>query len=377
MLTTLIGCQYLKDSSKAATEANGNGDLSPKPEGLVENAGDDKKDGRRDFSDSGRQDAESSSSDGVDAWVHSPEDNPACPIDNDEINGDDNAVEEAGEISGQKQSNAGRPAVERKKKEGQRHWATILFLFHCAYARVVVEKRPRHHRDPEISFQSEGEEYPDHDDALVIAVCIANAMIPLCIVSTPPKKGPQHCGPEPASIAATISATPFSIDSVICRPRCLIPLMPLLSSAPASVAAAVLFLCQPRCCLPPLCRQSCEQDQPGRASPATNPPQSQRAIAPPLFLLCLPVDALVSPLQSPLPRTPASFLCLLVVKDVEGTSSSPEPVAAVLDKIQHQIDADLPGIIRPPLLQPQPPQMPTSLPPLPQLRSNVYVVAHV
>ncbi|RZS29208.1 hypothetical protein BHM03_00062912 [Ensete ventricosum] len=59
--------------------------------------------------------------------------------------------------------------------------------------------------------------------------------------------------------------------------------MSLLSSAPearAVVAAAVLFLCQPHCCLPPLCHQSCEQDQPGRASPAASPPQSQRALLP-------------------------------------------------------------------------------------------------
>ncbi|RZS28926.1 hypothetical protein BHM03_00062584, partial [Ensete ventricosum] len=68
---------------------------------------------------------------------------------------------------------------------------------------------------------------------------------------------------------------PFSVGTVIYRPRCLIPLMPLLSSAPvaqAVVAAAVLFLYQPRCCLPPLCRQSCEQDRPDRASPTSSPP---------------------------------------------------------------------------------------------------------
>ncbi|RWV88753.1 hypothetical protein GW17_00049136, partial [Ensete ventricosum] len=65
---------------------------------------------------------------------------------------------------------------------------------------------------------------------------------------------------------------PFSVGTIICRPRCLIPLMPLLSSAPvaqAVVAVTVLFLCQPRCCLPPLCRQSYEQDRPGRASPTS------------------------------------------------------------------------------------------------------------
>ncbi|RZR75294.1 hypothetical protein BHM03_00054088, partial [Ensete ventricosum] len=121
---------YLKDSSKAATEANGNGDLSPKPEGLVENAGDDKKDGRRDFSDSGRQEL----------------------------------VVEKGDTSS-------KPDMEQPELSS-------------TYARVVIEKRPRHHRDPEISFQSEGEEYPDHDDALVIAVCIANAMVKRIIIDT-------------------------------------------------------------------------------------------------------------------------------------------------------------------------------------------------
>ncbi|RRT46380.1 hypothetical protein B296_00018603 [Ensete ventricosum] len=99
-------------------------------------------------------------------------------------------------------------------------------------------------------------------------------------------------------------------------------------------------------------------------------------ISSPLFLLCLPANALVSPLQSPLPRAPASFLCLLVVKDIEGTSSSPEPAIAVLDKIQHHIDADLPDIVRPPLLQPQPPQTLTPMPHLPLLRSNVVVPYH-
>ncbi|RWW38842.1 hypothetical protein BHE74_00055888 [Ensete ventricosum] len=82
---------------------------------------------------------------------------------------------------------------------------------------------------------------------------------------------------QPALIAATISTAPFFVDSIICRPRCRIPLMPLLSSVPAAqaaVAAAILFLYQPRYCLPPLCRQSCEQDWPGRASPTASPPQS-------------------------------------------------------------------------------------------------------
>ncbi|RZS08362.1 hypothetical protein BHM03_00039324 [Ensete ventricosum] len=38
-----------------------------------------------------------------------------------------------------------------------------------AYARTAVEKRPRHERDPEITFRLGEEEYLDHVDALVIS----------------------------------------------------------------------------------------------------------------------------------------------------------------------------------------------------------------
>ncbi|RWW07288.1 hypothetical protein GW17_00029332 [Ensete ventricosum] len=43
-----------------------------------------------------------------------------------------------------------------------------------AYARSVVEKRPRSNTDPEITFRSGNEVYPDHHDALVISACVAN-----------------------------------------------------------------------------------------------------------------------------------------------------------------------------------------------------------
>ncbi|RZR94056.1 hypothetical protein BHM03_00022668 [Ensete ventricosum] len=43
-----------------------------------------------------------------------------------------------------------------------------------AYAYVEVQKRPHAQSNPEITFESEGE-YPDHDDAMVIMACIANA----------------------------------------------------------------------------------------------------------------------------------------------------------------------------------------------------------
>ncbi|RWV96393.1 hypothetical protein GW17_00040900 [Ensete ventricosum] len=53
-----------------------------------------------------------------------------------------------------------------------------------AYARAAVEKRPRRRPDLEISFQPEGEEYPDHDDALVVTVRIANARVKQITIDT-------------------------------------------------------------------------------------------------------------------------------------------------------------------------------------------------
>ncbi|RZS03971.1 hypothetical protein BHM03_00034233 [Ensete ventricosum] len=53
-----------------------------------------------------------------------------------------------------------------------------------AYARAVVKKRPRHRRDPEITFRFEGEEYPNYGDALVILVQIANARIKRIMIDT-------------------------------------------------------------------------------------------------------------------------------------------------------------------------------------------------
>ncbi|RZS28663.1 hypothetical protein BHM03_00062291 [Ensete ventricosum] len=53
-----------------------------------------------------------------------------------------------------------------------------------AYARIAVEKRSRHDCDPEITFMSGDEEYPDHDDALVISTRITNARVKRIIVDT-------------------------------------------------------------------------------------------------------------------------------------------------------------------------------------------------
>ncbi|RWV80394.1 hypothetical protein GW17_00058349 [Ensete ventricosum] len=46
-----------------------------------------------------------------------------------------------------------------------------------AYARSEVKKRPEHDEDVDITFKSEGEEYPCHDDALVISIRMANAYV--------------------------------------------------------------------------------------------------------------------------------------------------------------------------------------------------------
>ncbi|RRT63122.1 hypothetical protein B296_00000877 [Ensete ventricosum] len=52
-----------------------------------------------------------------------------------------------------------------------------------AYARVEVQKRPRPRGDPGFTFDFESE-YPDHDDALVITACIANACIRCIMIDT-------------------------------------------------------------------------------------------------------------------------------------------------------------------------------------------------
>ncbi|RWW47479.1 hypothetical protein BHE74_00046526 [Ensete ventricosum] len=110
---------------------------------------------------------------------------------------------------------------------------------------------------------------------------------------------PSPQSQQPTSIVATISA--------ICRPRCLIPLMPLLSSTSTAVAVVVLFLYQPRCCLPRLCHQSCEQDRLGRASPAVSPPLHHcHRRAPPLCLIVTGSD-----LRPIVPSRPSSALMLL------------------------------------------------------------------
>ncbi|RRT70689.1 hypothetical protein B296_00001752 [Ensete ventricosum] len=48
---------------------------------------------------------------------------------------------------------------------------------HKAYACIEVGKRPAHEEDLDITFRSGNEEYPNHDDALVIAIRMVNARV--------------------------------------------------------------------------------------------------------------------------------------------------------------------------------------------------------
>ncbi|RRT55435.1 hypothetical protein B296_00027046 [Ensete ventricosum] len=52
-----------------------------------------------------------------------------------------------------------------------------------AHARAKVQKRPRARCDPEITFESESE-YPNHDNALAISACIANARVKRIMIDT-------------------------------------------------------------------------------------------------------------------------------------------------------------------------------------------------
>ncbi|RWW80042.1 hypothetical protein BHE74_00011642 [Ensete ventricosum] len=53
-----------------------------------------------------------------------------------------------------------------------------------AYARSEVRKWPAHDKDLDITFKSRGEEYPCHDDTLVVSIRMANAYIKRIIIDT-------------------------------------------------------------------------------------------------------------------------------------------------------------------------------------------------
>ncbi|RWW37364.1 hypothetical protein BHE74_00057542 [Ensete ventricosum] len=70
-----------------------------------------------------------------------------------------------------------------EKHEDQKHPRGVSSSARKAYARVEVQKRPRPRGDPGFTFDFESE-YPDHDDALVITACIANACIRCIMIDT-------------------------------------------------------------------------------------------------------------------------------------------------------------------------------------------------
>ncbi|RWW37679.1 hypothetical protein BHE74_00057168 [Ensete ventricosum] len=53
-----------------------------------------------------------------------------------------------------------------------------------AYSHAVVEKCPRQTDEPEITFEARDAEYPDHDDALLVSIRIANARVRRVMVDT-------------------------------------------------------------------------------------------------------------------------------------------------------------------------------------------------
>ncbi|RZS20272.1 hypothetical protein BHM03_00052772 [Ensete ventricosum] len=114
----------------------------------------------------------------------------------------------------------------------------------------------------------------------------------------------------PSAPLLSLSAASSAVPAASSRYR--ISLMSLLSSTPtaqATVADAVLFLCQLRYCLPPLYCQSCEQDRPDRASPVANPSQLQQALLP----LCS---------SSTSPSTCSCHRCNLLYQELQHPSSA-------------------------------------------------------
>ncbi|RRT54245.1 hypothetical protein B296_00049301 [Ensete ventricosum] len=53
-----------------------------------------------------------------------------------------------------------------------------------AYARAIMEKRPRQKDEPKIAFKVGETKYPEHDDALVVSVHIANAQVKMVMINT-------------------------------------------------------------------------------------------------------------------------------------------------------------------------------------------------
>ncbi|RRT41265.1 hypothetical protein B296_00043299 [Ensete ventricosum] len=77
------------------------------------------------------------------------------------------------------------------------------------YTRATAEKRLRHHRDLEITFGSGEEEYPDHDDVLVISVRIVNSRVKRIMVD----KGIM-CLTDRVLVPMTYTLSGFTEDSI-------------------------------------------------------------------------------------------------------------------------------------------------------------------
>ncbi|RWW60504.1 hypothetical protein BHE74_00032495 [Ensete ventricosum] len=118
---------------------------------------------------------------------------------------------------------------------------------------------------------------------------------------------------QPASVTATISIAPFSVGSVICHPCCLIPL-----PHPADVVGLICPcslgsrsshgpLPLPTALLPASSLPSILRARSARSCFSCGQPSAIVAsVASPLFLLCLPANALILSLQPLLPRAPPS-----------------------------------------------------------------------
>ncbi|RWV96438.1 hypothetical protein GW17_00040852 [Ensete ventricosum] len=53
-----------------------------------------------------------------------------------------------------------------------------------AYAQAIVKKLPRLNDEPRISFKARETEHPNHDDALVVSVCITNTQVMRVMIDT-------------------------------------------------------------------------------------------------------------------------------------------------------------------------------------------------
>ncbi|RZS11447.1 hypothetical protein BHM03_00042779 [Ensete ventricosum] len=163
---------------------------------------------------------------------------------------------------------------------------------------------------------------------------LAVEVLLLSIASSFPSRRPSSSSPPLRNRRCPLHYRRSYLSASVASRRWMLPPpspLPLLSSAPAAQAAPVLFLYQQRCCLPPLYRQSCEQDRPDRTSPTASPPLHRcHRHAPPLCLIVTRSD-----LWPIVPSRPSSALLLLSQPLLVGCltaapSSSPATVPLVI-----------------------------------------------